>query len=131
MRNAGGELAERGQLLGLHQSILRGAQFIERLRQFPGSFLDLFEQADVAEGDHRLICEGPEKIDNIAGEWSGVAPRDTYRADRDTLAQHGYDEGAAVTSCARKFLHARRDVRFCFHIGAERKLSGPRDPAMN
>ena len=29
MRDAGGELAERGELLGLHQAILRGAQIVE------------------------------------------------------------------------------------------------------
>ena len=33
VRDAGGELAERGELFGLHQAILRGAQFFERLRQ--------------------------------------------------------------------------------------------------
>ena len=31
VRDAGGELAERGQLLGLHQAVLRGAQVVERL----------------------------------------------------------------------------------------------------
>ena len=33
MGDAGGELAERGELLGLDQAILRGAQVVERLRQ--------------------------------------------------------------------------------------------------
>ena len=35
VRDARGELAERSQLLGLDQAILRGAQFVERLRQAP------------------------------------------------------------------------------------------------
>ena len=32
VRDAGGELAERGELLGLHQAILRGAKVVEGLR---------------------------------------------------------------------------------------------------
>ena len=32
--DAGGQLAERGELLGLHQTVLRGAQILQRLRQF-------------------------------------------------------------------------------------------------
>ena len=30
--DAGGQLAERSELFGLHQAVLRGAQFLERLR---------------------------------------------------------------------------------------------------
>ena len=33
VRDAGGKLAERGQLLSLHQTILCGAKFLERLRE--------------------------------------------------------------------------------------------------
>ena len=40
-----GELAERGQLLGLDQTILRGAQIVKRFRQLARPRLDAFEQA--------------------------------------------------------------------------------------
>ena len=37
VRDAGGELAERGELLGLDQAVLRGAQILERARRAPAS----------------------------------------------------------------------------------------------
>ena len=43
VRDAGGQLSERGQLLGLHQAVLRGAQFFQRLRQFAGTGFHFFE----------------------------------------------------------------------------------------
>ena len=46
VRDAGGELAERSELFGLHQPILRGAQFVERKRKFLGALrCTSFEQA--------------------------------------------------------------------------------------
>ena len=41
MRDAGGELTERGQLLRLHKAVLRVAQVFQRLRQFARAGLDL------------------------------------------------------------------------------------------
>jgi hypothetical protein len=58
VRDAGGELAERGELLGLHQAILRGAQFVERSDKLFGAFLHLLEQPDILDGDHGLVGEG-------------------------------------------------------------------------
>ena len=37
VRDAGGQLTERGQLLRLDQAVLRGAQILQRLRQFAGT----------------------------------------------------------------------------------------------
>ena len=45
MGDAGGELAERSQLLGLHQAVLRGAQIVERQRQLLGALLHLVRTA--------------------------------------------------------------------------------------
>ncbi len=57
--DAGGELAERGQLFGLHQAILRGAEVFERLRQAPScGACTSFEQPDIRDRDHRLVGEG-------------------------------------------------------------------------
>src|SRR5262245_43148596 len=43
VRNASGELAERGELLGLNQTILCGAQVRQRFRQFARTGLDALE----------------------------------------------------------------------------------------
>ena len=72
MRDAGGELAERGQLLGLHQAILRGAEIVERLRQLARARLHLLEQLDVLDRDHGLIGEGVAQLDLLVGERTGL-----------------------------------------------------------
>ena len=41
MRDAGCELTERGELLSLHQTILRGPQIFQRFRQFAGALPSL------------------------------------------------------------------------------------------
>jgi hypothetical protein len=47
--DAGGHLAERGELLGLNQAVLRGSQFFQRFRQFASARLYALEQADVLD----------------------------------------------------------------------------------
>ena len=44
MRDTGSELPERGELLCLDQAVLRGAQFLQRLRQFARARLNAVEQ---------------------------------------------------------------------------------------
>jgi len=51
-------LAKRGELLGLHQPVLRGAQLFQRFPQFAGAGLHVFKQSHVLDGDRRLIGEG-------------------------------------------------------------------------
>ena len=71
MGDAGGELAERSELFGLHQAILRGAQFVERQRQLLGALLHLVEQTHVLDGDDGLVGKGLHQIDLALAEWSG------------------------------------------------------------
>ena len=47
MRDAGGELAERSELFGLHQAVLRGAQIVERTRKLLCAALDLVFQVGI------------------------------------------------------------------------------------
>src|SRR5450755_3707969 len=54
----GCQLAERGELLGLHQAILRGPQVLQRLRQFTRAGLNTLEQPHILYRDDRLIGEG-------------------------------------------------------------------------
>ena len=58
VRDAGGQLTERGELLGLDQAVLRGAQVLQRLRQFARAGLNAFEQAHVLDRNRRLVGEG-------------------------------------------------------------------------
>ena len=54
VRDAGGQLAKRGELLGLDQPLLRGPELLERFRQFPGARFDVLEQARVLDGKRRI-----------------------------------------------------------------------------
>ena len=82
VRDAGGELAERGHLLGLDQVGLGGLQPLQRIAQ-------LGEQPHVLDGDHRLGREGFEQFDLARRERSGVGPAQQDAANRLALAQHG------------------------------------------
>jgi len=79
VRNAGGELPERGQLLGLHKAVLCGAKFLERLREVGRALAQLIEQARVLNGDDRLRGKRLCKFDLFAGERPyGSALQDEY-----------------------------------------------------
>ena len=72
MRDAGGELAERGEFFGLHQAVLRGAEIVEGLRQVRGALLHFLEQLDIRNGDDGLIGEGLQELDMVIGEIAGL-----------------------------------------------------------
>ena len=66
--DAGGELAERGKLFSLHQTILRGPQVFQRFRQLAGARFHVLEQTHVFDGDHRLVGKGSDEFDLLFAE---------------------------------------------------------------
>ena len=64
--DASGELAQRSKLLGLHQAILSGAQIFERFRELARALLLGLEQADVLDGDRRLVGERRNQLDLLS-----------------------------------------------------------------
>jgi hypothetical protein len=68
VRDTGGELPERSQLLGLHQAVLRGPEIVQRSGKFAGALLHLIEQSRVLDRDHCLIGEGFQQLDLGIGE---------------------------------------------------------------
>ena len=81
MRDTGGQLAERGEFLGLHQAILRGPQILQRLCQFAGAGLNAFKQAYILDRDRRLVGEGRDQLDLLVGEWAHLLARQCQNAD--------------------------------------------------
>ena len=73
--DAGGQLAQRGELLGLHQAVLRGLQILQRLRQFAGAGFDALEQPHVLDRDHGLVGEGRDQFDLLVGERPHLCAR--------------------------------------------------------
>jgi hypothetical protein len=70
--DAGGELAERGELLGLNEPVLGGAQLLQRSRQFAGACFDAFVQPRVMNGHRRLRGE---RLHQVNGTWRKRARR--------------------------------------------------------
>src|SRR5882757_306403 len=88
MGDAGGELAERSEFLGLHQAILRGAQLIERERQFPGPLLNLAKQSRILDRDDGLVGKGSDQIDLLVGEWPHLGAGHGQYTNRRAITQH-------------------------------------------
>ena len=98
VRDAGGELTERGEFLRLHQAVLRGAQILQRLRQFARAGLHAFEQAHVLDCNRGLVGECRDQLDLLVGERAHFRARQAQHAGRDTLAQHWDGENRAVVA---------------------------------
>ena len=81
VRDAGGELAERGELFGLDQPVLRGLQVLERARQLVGPMLHLLEQPGVLDGDHRLVGEGLGQARSAFARMGPTTLRSNEHAD--------------------------------------------------
>ncbi len=88
MRDTRRELAKGSQLLGLHETVLRGTQIIEGLREFPGARLYGIEQLDIADRDRCLVGERCRQFDLLLRERTRFLPRHDDYADGGTLAQH-------------------------------------------
>src|SRR5260221_14153781 len=89
MGDAGGERRERSQFFGLDQPILRGAQFVERERQFLRSLLNLFKQLHIGDGDDRLVGEGRDQFDLLWRERLHTLARKDNHTYRLVFAQQG------------------------------------------
>ena len=121
MRDAGGELAERGELLRLHEPVLRGPQIFERARQFAGARLHLVEQADILDGDTGLVGERLDELDLPRREVPHFGSRQREHADRRAFPQ---DRNAQDGPVAAELLELRCPV---FRVGEHvRNMDGSR-----
>ena len=93
--DAGGELAERGHLLGLDQVGLGGLQSLQRVAQ-------LGEQAHVLDGDNRLCSEGFEQLDLLRRERTGLGSTQGYSADGRAFAQQWCSEDGTEAKLGRE-----------------------------
>ena len=83
MRDTGGELPERGELLCLNEAILRGAQVLQRFRQFARAGLNAFKQPHVLDRNRRLVRERRDQLDLFVGEWTHSDVSNAKDANRE------------------------------------------------
>ena len=119
--DAGHQPSQCGQLLGLHQTVLRGSEVVERLRQLPGAILHLGEQPRILDRDHGLAGKGSQQFDLCSRETvaaRAASPRSRRsRHRRAASAPPGCCDSprsAAVRCSRRRSAHparARRGAR--------------------
>ena len=110
----GGQLAERGELLGLDQPVLRRPQFLQRFCQFARAGFHAVEQAHVLNRDGGLVGEGRCGFNLLVRERPDIWTRQDEDTDRFALAQHGNGEDGAIIT---QFLCRERVVRVGFDVG--------------
>ena len=103
--DARGELAERGELLGLDQPILRPAQIVERGGEFLRARLHLVEQTHVLDRDHGLVGESLHDLDLAIGEIARLLAREHQRALDAGFSQQWHAHEGAPGMAERLYRH--------------------------
>ena len=127
MRNAGGELAERSELLGLHQAILRGAEVVERLRQVVGALAQFLQQPRIFDRDHSLLGKIAQEFDLLVAKQPNLVAIDRYRADHLVVPKHRHDSDRAGAAQFDVFNRRRGAFEIglgCSHVGHVDHLLG-------
>ena len=75
-----------------------GDLLLERVAQLAVARLHLFEEADVLDGDHRLVGEGLQELNLLVAERAHLGATDHQRADRLPLAQERGGQNCAETN---------------------------------
>ena len=95
VRDASGQLTERGELLRLDQAVLGSPQVLQRLRQFAGAGLHVFKQPRILDRQHGLRCEGLQQFNRALGKFTGLLAPDHKRANDPICTEQWYDQQGA------------------------------------
>src|SRR5207249_3493275 len=79
-------------------------QLLDGTGQLACPRLQLLEEADVLDGDHRLVGEGLQQLDLVVGERSRLGATHLDDAYRGTFSQHRDEEAASIANRARTCL---------------------------
>ena len=87
-----GRAADDAEHLGRRRLMLQG------LAQFCVAFLQLFEQPDILDGDHRLVGEGLYERDLLLGERLDYVVSESNYADWNTFSHQGNGKHSSIAS---------------------------------
>ena len=96
VRDASGELTERGELLRLHQAVLRGAQILQRGSQFARARPHVFKQPRVLDRHHRLVGKRLQQIDGGLWKFAWRLAPDHQRTDDMVGTKQRDDQDAPI-----------------------------------
>ena len=91
----------------------------QRVAELAVARLHLFEEADVLDGDHRLVGEGLQELDLLVAERAHLGATDHQRADRLALAQERDGQNGAEANPTGD-IAAGSETRLWQPIGRER-----------
>src|SRR5262245_37020425 len=114
------------------QDVASGGLRVEGRGQVPVACLQLLEQADVLDSNHRLVGEGLQQLDLVVREGSGLSARHPDDADGSAFPQHRYPEAASkADSAGQRWLLVLRiefDVGYVDHRALENRPPYPEAP---
>src|SRR5262249_319968 len=93
---SGGQLTQRGKLLCLNQTVLGGAQIVERFGKLARAGLNAFEQTHIFNCNCGLVSERRGQFHLLFGEWADFRTTQSQNTDLNVLAQHWNGEDGAV-----------------------------------
>ena len=124
MRDAGGELAERGHLLRLHQPVLGAAQIGQRGLGGGARAAGFLEQPRVLDREHGLSGEGLQQGGDGRRKAAVGAPADHQPAEHLVVTQQRHRQQGMD---ARQQLRRIGDRRVLLHVG---DMHGARSSAL-
>ena len=105
---------------------------LARLLELPALVLDLVEQADISDGDHRLVGKGRDQVDLLLRERLDLRSGQQHGADRRSLAQQRNAEHGAEAADTLGFVFGifriGEDVRDLDDAAFQRRSAGHRGP---
>jgi hypothetical protein len=96
----------------MHRSKSDAGQPVKWCGGFPGSGLHLLEQADIADGNHRLVGKGLQKGDLLVAERSHFSSTEQDGSDALVLPQQRHAQDRSDTDAARHSLGFGQIVAF-------------------
>jgi hypothetical protein len=76
---------------------------LARVGELAALFLDLVEQANVLDGDHRLVGERGDQLDLPVRKRRDLRFPYSYYAERNALTQQGYRQHASEALQSQRF----------------------------
>ena len=118
VRDPGGQLTERGHLLGVDQVGLRRLQLLVRLAQFLLAAALFLEQPGVAQRQRRLGGEGFDEFDCLGREIAQLAAQHDEPAEDAVLEPQRHREQGAISGTAEYVPDFRGDeIGSVRHVG--------------
>ena len=98
---------------------------LQRLGEIVGALLNVLEQSNVLDGNHRLVGESGHQIDLLLAEWVHLVAGERKDADRRPVTQERHAEDGSEPKCP--LIASRTVFGIGQHVGDMNDLALQRD----